>query len=389
MKVLFLYGSDSRNSGGLYNSVRMLGQSMIKIPGTEVVALAHHDEYSKLDLPAYAPLPIEAYHIKGPANIGYSTDLKDKMAEIHPDIVHPQCAWMYLSHVNLQYHKKNNTPYIISPRGMLDGWSLQRGKIKKKIAAMLYEKEHVLNASCLHALCLSEYNSMRKFGCKNPVAIIPNGVNIPSDQSINEAGSTSWKYNDGRRSVLFLSRLHPKKGLNDLLHAWAETNNKKEWKLLIAGESNNKTYLQSLYDLQSKLGLEKDVLFIGPQFHADKDICFRSVDAFILPSFSEGLPMAVLEAWSYKLPVLITEECNLPEGFEKKAALKIATGPENIASGLNSFFKMNDAERIQMGINGYELVKEKFNWQSVASQMNEVYKWVLNGGDSPPTIIFN
>jgi poly(glycerol-phosphate) alpha-glucosyltransferase len=295
---------------------------------------------------------------------------------------------MYLSYINLQYHKKTGTPYIISPRGMLDVWILNRGQLKKKIAAALYERAHVLNASCLHALGVSEYKSMRKFGCKNPVAIIPNGVTLPANEGLPE-NSPAWKYDDGRKSVLFLSRLHSKKGLENLIRAWAATAHKKDWKLLIAGETQDTVYQQSLVDLQIKLGLEKDVLFIGPQFHAEKDVCFRSVDAFILPSFSEGLPMAVLEAWSYQLPVLITEECNLPEGFKKNAALKITTATENIAAGLNAFFEMEEAERKQMGANGYALVKEKFTWQSVAAQMNEVYRWVLNGGNAPASIIFD
>jgi glycosyltransferase involved in cell wall biosynthesis len=389
MKIIFLYGSDSRNSGGLYNSVRMLGQSLIKIKGIEVVALAHHDEYSAVDLPAYASLQVETYHIKGPANFGFSSDLKNKISEINPDIIHPQCNWMYLSYINLEYHKKHNTPYIISPRGMLDEWILQNGSFKKKIAGLLYEKEHLKKAACIHALSISDYNSIRKFGCKNPVALIPNGVNLPIDNTIDKNDLSSWKYNDGRKSLLFLSRLHPKKGLENLITAWSKIKNRKEWKLLIAGESSDKNYLQSLYDLQIKSGMKNDVFFIGPQFHKEKDICFRSVDAFILPSFSEGLPMAVLEAWSYKLPALITEQCNLPEGFEKNAAIKIIADPESITMQLNKFFDMNENERKQIGINGYELVKEKFTWSSVAAQMNDIYKWILNGGAAPSTIMFN
>jgi poly(glycerol-phosphate) alpha-glucosyltransferase len=367
----------------------MLGQSLIKLPDTEAIALAHSDEYSELDLPAYAPLQVENYHIKGPANFGYSTDLKNKIAEINPDIIHPQCAWMYLSHVNLQYHKKNKTPYMVSPRGMLDEWILRKGRSKKIIAGLWYEKEHMHKANCLHALSLSEYNSMRKFGCKNPVTIIPNGVHLPGNKILSADDLSSWKYNDERKSILFLSRLHHKKGLENLLYAWSKTKNKKEWKLLIAGETDDKNYLQTLFDLQSKLGLEKDVIFIGPQFHKEKDICFRNVDAFILPSYSEGVPMAVLEAWSYKLPALITEECNLPEGFKKNAALKITTEPENIAAQLDVFFEMNDNERKTIGLNGYELVKEKFTWTSVAAQMREVYNWVLNRGTAPSTIMFD
>jgi len=390
MKILFLYGSNSRNSGGLYNSVRNLALSLIKIKNIEPVLLAHNDEYSSVDLPAYNPVIIEDYKILGPSKIGFSIDLSKKIKQISPDIIHTQCVWMYLSFVNLNYHKKNNVPYLISPRGMLDPWIIGRGVWKKFLAKIFYEKKNLQNASCIHALSLSEYESIRKFRCKNPVAIIPNGVALPSEDPLSNIDPPGWRSDDERKILFFISRLHPKKGLENLLNAWSQIGaQRKEWKLVIAGESSEKNYLNSLHDLRIKLELEKEVFFIGPQFHQEKDICFRNVNAFILPSFSEGLPMAVLEAWSYKLPVIMTGACNLPEGFERGAALKINPDTTNILSVLNVFFNLTENERIQMGKAGYELVKEKFSWPSVAEQLREVYNWVLNKGKAPASIKFD
>lgn len=389
MKVLFLSGSNSRNSGGLYNSVRNLGQSLLKLSSVEPVLLAHNDEYSDLDLAAYAPMKVEDYHLIGPRNVGYSNNIEKKIAEIKPDILHPQCVWMYLSYINLKYHKKTDSPYLISPRGMLDEWIINNGRLKKEVAGFLYEKENLKHAACLHALCLPEYEAIRKYGCKNPVAIIPNGVNLPDSDKPNFE-MPLWKKNDSRKNLLFLSRLHPKKGIENLLQAWSLAGyKKKEWKLIIAGESSDKSYLDKLNILKTKLGLDENVFFIGPQFHKDKDNCFKSADAFILPSFSEGLPMAVLEAWSYKLPVIITEACNLPEGFEAGAAIKANPEPESILSALTLLFEMSEKERTSIGMNGYDLVVKKFTWSSIALQMQEVYDWVLNNGKIPSCIKFN
>lgn len=382
MKVVLLYGSNSRNSGGLYNSVRSLGQSLLKITGVKPVALAHNDEYSSSDLPAYAPLSIETYSISGPSNFGYSKDLSLKLSEIKPDLIHPQCVWMYSSFATLNYHKKNQIPYIISPRGMLDKWIINNKGWKKKIAGLLFEKAHLKNASCIHALAVSEYESIRNYGCKNPVAIIPNGVNLPLEH--NDKALPEWNKSDNRKTILFLSRLHPKKGIENMMRAFSELQDERRlWKIVIAGESASEKYMDSLLKLQIELGLQSDVLFIGPQFHKDKDNCFRNVDAFILPSFSEGLPMAVLEAWSYKLPVIMTDACNIPEGFNHNAAIRIKPEVESIKNQLSKFFQMSVKEQIQIGENGYQLVLDKFTWTAIAEQMHELYLWVLNGGKKP------
>jgi len=390
MKVLLLSASNSRNAGGLYNSVRNLGQSLLKLDDIDPVVLAFRDEYSDLDIKAYEPLKLEEYHIVGTPKLAYSRDLKSKVYQIMPDITHTQGIYLYSSYVNLKYSQKNHKPYLIAPRGMLDKWILNVRGWKKKIGLTLYESEHLKNASCIHALGEPEYEAIRSFGCKNPIAIVPNGVFLPAKTPPADGVIPDWKVNDNRKTLLFLSRLHPKKGIENLMHAWAKIgSDKKNWKIAIAGESNGKEYLNTLLQLQTKLGLQKDVIFIGPQFHKEKDMCFRSVDAFILPSFSEGMPMAVLEAWSYNLPVVITPACNLPEGFTANAALKIEPDADDIARGLNEFFAMSDQERTTMGNNGYELVKQKFTWESIAVQMKDVYSWAINNTPPPATIKFD
>jgi poly(glycerol-phosphate) alpha-glucosyltransferase len=122
-----------------------------------------------------------------------------------------------------------------------------------------------------------------------------------------------------------------------------------------------------------------DVVFTGPVFGDEKDALLRSADAFILPSFSEGLPMSVLEAWSYGLPVVMTLECNLPEGFVSQAALEIRNpkmGNEKW-DGLRALIEMTDQERAAMGMRGRRLVEERFTWPKVVAQMTQVYESLL------------
>jgi poly(glycerol-phosphate) alpha-glucosyltransferase len=128
------------------------------------------------------------------------------------------------------------------------------------------------------------------------------------------------------------------------------------------------------------------VIFTGPTFGDAKDALLRRASAFILPSFSEGLPMSVLEAWAYGLPVFMTDHCNLPEGFASGAALRIGTDVESIAQGMCGLFRSPISDLRSLGQNGRSLVSERFTWPRIAGQMKEVYEWMLAGGAQPECV---
>jgi poly(glycerol-phosphate) alpha-glucosyltransferase len=138
----------------------------------------------------------------------------------------------------------------------------------------------------------------------------------------------------------------------------------KNWTLAIAGWGRS-AYEQKLQELAS----EPSVVFVGAQFGVEKNACYRACDAFILPSLSEGLPMTVLEAWAHAKPVLMTPECNLPEGFAAEAAIQIGTTPEQIAAGLKQLIEMSDDDRRAMGHRGRSLVATKFSWPHIGEEM--------------------
>jgi poly(glycerol-phosphate) alpha-glucosyltransferase len=211
--------------------------------------------------------------------------------------------------------------------------------------------------------------------------VIPNGVDLPDLRESNAKTQS-----ESRKTLLYLGRLHPKKNISNLIRAWNETFNSQRgsgdrWVFAIAG------WDQGGYESDLKrVAAGNSVVFLGPQFGADKSESYRDCDAFVLPSLSEGLPMAVLEAWSYAKPVLMTSECNLPEGFEADAALRIGTTPQEIAAGLKVLREMSDNDRIAMGARGRDLVGKNFSWPRIGEQMRAVYQWVLGGGRTPETI---
>jgi poly(glycerol-phosphate) alpha-glucosyltransferase len=313
--------------------------------------------------------------------------------------------WLYPSIATKNYSRKNNRPYLISPHGMLDPWALKNSRWKKKIVYALFERAHLRGARCLRALCASEANSMRRLQLKNDIAVIPNGIDLPAAVTLSQP---PWKnfVEPGKKVLLFLSRIHPKKGLVNLLKAWAqnrktESGNQKaeEWVLAIAGWDQGGHELE-LKRLATELelvwsdvrtpgpkGKFPGVIFLGPQFNAAKSACYRHCDAFVLPSFSEGLPMVVLEAWANSKPVIMTPECNLPEGFSAGAALKVETTEASLVAGLNELQRMTDAERRAMGNRARELVVARFTWSQIAQQLSAVEQWILGGGAKPDCVV--
>jgi glycosyltransferase involved in cell wall biosynthesis len=158
--------------------------------------------------------------------------------------------------------------------------------------------------------------------------------------------------------------------------------------LAIAGwdQGGHATLLRRRIDA---LGAAGTIRLVGPQFGEQKAASFGFADAFVLPSRSEGLPVAVLEAWSHGLPVLMTEACNLAEGFAAGAALPIGPDRAAIAAGLRRLFALSDAQRLAMGARGRALVRERFTWASVAAQTAAVYQWVLGGGSPPSCVLLH
>jgi poly(glycerol-phosphate) alpha-glucosyltransferase len=341
--------------------------------------------------------------------------------EARPDVVALQGLWQYSSIATRRQWKRNGTPYVISPRGMLDKWALANSRWKKVLAAWVFENAVLRDAACLHALCESEADAMRAYGLRQRIEVVPNGVELVDLLTTEHTEGT-----EGRRMLLFLGRIHPKKGLVGALRAWAELRNSPsairdsaEWQFVIAGwdQGGHEAELKALCvelglkvfsfqssvlseaevgNLKTERALDKqgglrpengasrrltlpdvDVVFFGPAFGEEKEVLLRGADAFILPSFSEGLPMSVLEAWSYGLPVVMTPECNLPEGFACDAALEIRSGEGSFQAGMRTLIEMTDRERAAMGMRGRRLVEERFTWPKVAAQMKALYEELL------------
>lgn len=389
MKVGFLTPSVSRALGGIYEIERHLAQSLVQTTPADVEVVGLEDEHTEEDLSEWAPLQPRVLPVTGPTSFGYAPDLCNTLLDLEADLLHSHVLWRYTSVASLRWVRQTGRPHIITINGMLDPWAVNNSRWKKQVAGWLYEHANLREAACLQVNTEKEYQAVRDYGVDTPVCIVPNGVALPDEKP---PANPPW-YDDiptGSNVLLFLGRIHPKKGLQELLEGWrqvqAERSDGRPWTLAIVGWDDG-GHRSELEQLTHESGLSS-VHFLGPMFGDEKAAAFHHADAFILPSYSEGLPMAVLEAWSYSLPVIKTPGCNLPKGFEADAALKVTPDPVAIAEGLQRLFGSSAEQRASMGERGRALVERKFTWPSVAKQMHEVYQWMLGERSAPSCVRF-
>jgi len=390
MKIAYLLNSVSRKAGGLFEICKRLAQTTCR--EKEIVVLGMEDEFTKTDVIQWAPLRPTVFPPVLARSFGYALGYSQYLAEVCPDIAHVHGLWTYPSFAGYRWHRRTKRPLIYTAHGMLAPWALRNSAWKKRLVRALWEDAAHRSAACFHVNSEAEHLTLRRHGLRIPICIIPNGIDLPAGQSseVSSLVSDLASVARGRNLLLYLGRLHPKKNLLNLIRAWKEALNShpsilNSWMLAIAGWDQG-GHEARLRQLTTDLRLLTSVIFLGPRFGADRDACYRACDAFVLPSLSEGLPMTVLEAWAYAKPVLMTSECNLPEGFVAGAALQTGTTSKQIAARLKQLIEMSDDDRKAMGARGRALVAETFSWPRIGEQMRWVYEWVLGGGTAPETI---
>ena len=380
--IAVLTASVSRNAGGLYDAIR---SACLNMPGSlEVFGL--RDTYTDLDRHGWGSLKVHVYRTRAFHSFGYAPELWKDLSQGDYELLHIHGLWMYPQFVSLKWQKRFGRPVVISVHGMLNTWAVRHSSWKKKLVRMVFASKSLATAACLHALSEGEYRAIRQYGLKNPVAIIPNGIELPPDEGKRVQGTE-------KKTLLYLGRLHPIKGLDLLIEALgllADSGSEflQHWEVKIVG-SGQPAHQEMIEKEVINRDLEDVVFFLGPLYDREKAEVLRSASAFILPSHSEGLPMSVLEAWSYKLPVLMTRECNLSEGFEAKAAIELDLNAAGMAGQLDKLGQMTPSQLDEMAENGYQLVRTKFNWKKIALDFEATYKWLLMEAEKPEFVVLD
>jgi glycosyltransferase involved in cell wall biosynthesis len=278
------------------------------------------------------------------------------LLHIHDIFILPQIIIGYLAILN----KK---PLIISPHGVLDPVRLERRSLFKK-TYWLIVKPLLKNANYIIATCEKENNDLKRLGLKKTL-VVYNGV-LKLKVKVGKKYQ-HFKAKD-KTTLLYIGKLHPQKGLVELLKAYRQVQNK--YRLLIAGLDDGIEAKLKQYIFIHKL---KDVYFLGYVDDVAKKELFQIADVFVYPSYSEGFSISILEALSEGLPVLITDSCNFPQVEERKAGWVIET--TNLTQQLMVSLKKLDPSLLEtFSQNARRLIDSEFSIERMTSKIEQIYE---------------
>ena len=404
ISVAHLTPSISREAGGLFESVRHLSLATSR-NNVAIQVLSVEDRYSPEDLPRWQPLPVKVFPIIGPRRFAWAPGLSRELNANPVDIVHLHGVWQYPTVAVLRWARRTGRPYIVSPHGMLEPWALQHSRCKKAVANWLFQNACLRGAACLRATAESEIESIRQTGLRNPVALIRNGVPFPSILPVRQPQPGRTK-----KRALFISRIHPKKGLLNLVKAWskiakAESGKQKmetlksespssvvrcplsDWELVIMGP-DEVGHLAEVMAAVRAAGLEKQIFYQGEVWdEAGKLECYCNADLFVLPSYSENFGLVIAEAMSCGLPVITTHATPWGELETHRCGWWIETGEEPLVNALQRALTTPAETLREMGLRGRDLIESKYSWTTPGREMAEVYEWLMGRRNRPECVV--
>ena len=369
MKVLHYLPSIDRSSGGVGSYMQLLAGELGKLVELHIATHTSANMYEMANSRVHC-IPEWKYIQK------MRRQWEELLDKIRPDIVHVNCCWMPGSALAQKWAQSKGYKVVLSPHGMLEPWIMQRHYWTKKLPALLlYQKAAVKKADFLHATAESEKDNLLKLGWNKHVFVVANGVDVGNIEM-----KTSWERTG---KILFLSRVHPKKGLEFLIEAMSKINGKLQ--CLIAGEGEEE-YIESLKALALKKGVADRVLFLGGIYGDSKWKFFKDADVFVLPTFSENFGIVVAEALASGTPVITTTGTPWNELNTEHCGWWIDIGTNALVDAFNAFLSLSEEELEVMGRNGRVLTEKRYSAEAVATDFVALYNWIVGNGKKPKIV---
>jgi poly(glycerol-phosphate) alpha-glucosyltransferase len=352
---------------------------------SELLAICDRDESERhLDIPRSVQIVVREGR-RPVSDLRLASPLKTALAA--SNVCHVHGIWEAHSLAVGRLAGQLGKPLVSSVHGMLERWELANKGLKKQIYSFLLERPSLSRSSCLRALSEQEAVEYRRFGLNNPVAVVPNGI-APLTRIETSGIFSRFPQAEGKRIALFMARLHPKKGIFNLIRSWpAVVRGIPDAHLLIAGSSFGDTG-QKASRMVSELGLDRSVTFCGVLNGDLKIQAMSAARVFCLPSYSEGMSMSVLEALSIGLPVVITSACNVDGVAECGAGLVTSNKPNELADTLSSVLSLGSSQWQSASDSAQLLARSKYDWPEIGAAMQSVYEWLL-GGTQPACVLSN
>lgn len=363
MKIIHYIPSIDRTAGGTSTYMQVLAKGLGEL--AEVHIITHASE-NPLTMENCTVHYVPEYN---PFKRTWTKLVTAMMEEIRPDIVHVNCCWMPACAAVQRIAQKCGYRVVLTPHGMLEPWIIKRHYWTRKLPALLlYQKAAIRKADCLQATAESEYDNLLHLGYNDKISVVKLGIDADGIKM-----KESWKKT---RQILFLSRVHVKKGINFLIEAAEILREElKGYKILVAGEGDEE-YVSSLKRQIDDKGLQDIVQLIGGVYGDDKWCLFQSSDFFVLPTHSENFGLAIAESLASGTPVITTVGTPWSDLNTSHSGAWIEIGMQPLVEALRKFLAMTDEELELMGRNGRKLIETKYSARVMAKEMMEVYgRW--------------
>ena len=381
LTILHITASLHPAYGGPSRTVVHLTDALAAVPGVDVTLLT---EGAKGAPTVPSTNPLVARRVKESSSslslkLGHPVRraLASWPLSARPDVLHGHGLWHPVNHWTARAARLWAIPLILQPRGMLEPWAIRHKGVKKRVALALYQRRDLYTARVLVATAEQEYDNLRALGLRQPIAMIPNGVPLPAADELPARPIRSAVV---PRTVLFLGRVYPVKGVLNLIEAWAQVR-PMCWRLRIAGPDEAGHLAEVLARLE-QLGVSNSIEYMGSLDGAAKSALYQAADIFVLPSFSENFGVVVAEALSHAVPVITTMGTPWADLPKFGCGWWIPIGIEPLANALREAMALSDTERTAMGARGLAYVR-RYNWPTIAGDMAAVYRWVLGKGGKP------
>jgi len=366
--------------GGVAEAARLHVKALSSGGFEQITVHTLDDRMEKVDPQQWEIAKICQHRFMGPMSYSFAPGMLASLMRAKPDLVHVHGVWQFHVAVVHLWSMLTGKPYVVTPHGMLEPWIRARSSRLKGAVSSLYQNSFLRKAGGYHLLTDKERSDVAEFLTGQPARIIPNFAE-PFASDGQKPGW--WKPEfEGREIYLFLGRIHEKKGIMELMDAWARLSGENEAfrsgsALVFCGWNDG---IGGFEAKASALGQQfGNVLFAGPQYGPDKNRSMGTAKFFLLPSKSEGLPMAILEAWAAGKPAIMSPECNLDIGFDRGAAFRTGYTAETIYSSLVSAHNLSEEDWARAAENARALVAAEFSENSVRdgllSLYNEAVEW--------------
>lgn len=291
------------------------------------------------------------------------------------DLIHVHAIFSFCSTKAMQLARKHDIPYIVRPIGQLEKWSLTQSPTKKARYLKLIEQQNLEAASRVHFTAKSEHEQALQLLPKLRGQVIPLGLDLPMEsRNARTKMEKRWKLQTDVPTILYLSRLHPKKGLELLLAALSKLTH-LPFQLLIAGDGDT-SYVDSLKQYAKQLKLSERTKFVGFVQSAEKSQLLQGADLYALTSHSENFGIAVLEAMASGTAVIVSRQVALAEQVSKhNLGFVTELETEDIQQKLESALTEIDETR-ETGERARDFVEQHYQWSRIAQQLTKLYKEV-------------